>query len=105
MLQPLSLRRRCLLALMGCLLLLLGVGAAGARGEGYGELRHFGSAGTGHGQFQIPSGKFETHAFGVDPTDNSVYVGDEPTRGEYRIQKLSATGQFIASVSGPPPVR
>jgi DNA-binding beta-propeller fold protein YncE len=59
-------------------------------------------AGTGPGQFQIPSGKVETHAFGVDPTDNSVYVGDEPIKGEYRIQKFSATGQFIASVSFKP---
>ena len=49
-----------------------------------------------------PIGKVETHAFGVDPTDNSVYVGDEPTEGEYRIQKLSATGQFLASVSFKP---
>ncbi|HEY7932419.1 MAG TPA: PKD domain-containing protein, partial [Solirubrobacteraceae bacterium] len=69
--------------------------AAGA--ESYGELGHFGSAGIGHGQFKLPR---ETHAyaFGVDPTDNTVYVGDEPTAGEYRIQKLSATGQFVASV-------
>ena len=49
-----------------------------------------------------PVGKVETHAFGVDPADNSVYVGDEPTTGEYRIQKLSATGTFLASVSFKP---
>jgi len=54
------------------------------------------------GSSTFPSEKVETHAFGVDPTDNSVYVGDEPTEGEYRIQKLSATGTFLASVSFKP---
>ena len=64
--------------------------------ETYGELRHFGSAGIGHGQFKLTS---RTHAFGVDPADNSVYVGDEPKRGEYRIQKLTANGDFIAQTT------
>jgi len=96
-----SLRRRLLVALAGAMLL-LGATSAAARAESYGELGHFGGAGTGNGQFQIPSEKVETHAFGVDSTDNSVYVGDEPTTGEYRIQKLSATGQFLASVSFKP---
>ena len=98
--QTSSLRRHLLLVLTGATLF-FGGSAAAAQAESYGELGHFGSAGTGHGQFQIPP---ETHdyAFGVDPTDNSVYVGDEPTGGEYRIQKLSATGQFLASVSFKP---
>ncbi len=98
-----SLRRRLLLALAGAALLLLGATSAAARAESYGELGHFGKgAGTGPGQFHIPTEKGETHAFGVDLTDNSVYVGDEPTEGEYRIQKLSATGTFLASVSFKP---
>jgi hypothetical protein len=94
-------RRRLLVALAGVALLLGAISAAAARAESYGELGHFGKAGTGPGQFQIPP---ETHAyaFGVDPTDNSVYVGDEPTEGEYRVQKLSAAGQFLASVSFKP---
>ena len=97
-----SLRRRLLLALAG-VALLLGATSAAARAESYGELGHFGKgAGAGPGQFQIPSEKGEVHAFGVDPTDDSVYVGDEPTTGEYRIQKLSATGEFLASVSFKP---
>ena len=83
-------------------MLLLGAISAAARAESYGEVGHFGAAGTGPGQFQIPLEKVEVHAFGVDPTDNSVYVGDEPTTGEYRIQKLSAAGQFLASVSFKP---
>jgi hypothetical protein len=94
-----SLRRRLLVAFAGAMLL-LGAVSAVARAEGYGELGHFGlGAGTGNGQFEITTG---THAFGVDPTDNSVYVGDEPTVGEYRIQKFSATGEFLASVSFKP---
>jgi len=67
------------------------------------ELGHFGKgAGIDPGQFRIPAEKVEVHAFGVDPTDNSVYVGDEPIKGEYRIQKFSATGLFLASVSFKP---
>jgi hypothetical protein len=94
-----SLRRRLLLALAG-VALLLGAMSAAARAESYGELGHFGKgAGIGPGQFRIPAEKVETHAFGVDPTDNSVYVGDEPIKGEYRIQKFSAAGTFLASVS------
>jgi hypothetical protein len=94
-----SLRRRLLVAFAGAMLLLGAISAA-ARAESYGELGHFGGeAGTGNGQFEITTG---THAFGVDPTDNSVYVGDEPTTGEYRIQKLSDTGKFLASVSFKP---
>ena len=59
-----SLRRRLLVALAGAMLLLGAISAA-ARAESYGELGHFGGAGTGPGQFQIPSEKVETHAFGV----------------------------------------
>ena len=60
-----SLRRRLLVALAGAMLLLGAISAAVARAESYGELGHFGGAGTGPGQFQIPSEKVETHAFGV----------------------------------------
>jgi hypothetical protein len=60
-----SLRRRLLVAFAGAMLLLGAISAAVARAESYGELGHFGGAGTGPGQFQIPSEKVETHAFGV----------------------------------------
>lgn len=87
--------RHLLSALAG--LVLLGATSAVAHAESYGELGSFGKgAGAGNGQFKITSG---THAFGLDSTDNSIYVGDEPAEGEYRIQKLSATGQFLGSVS------
>ena len=73
------------------------VWAAGARAETYGELGHFGSVGAGRGQFTIAGSPSKgTHAFGVDPTDNSVYVGDEPVNRHYRIQKLTPSGQFLA---------
>ena len=40
------------------------------------------------------------HASGVDVTDgNSVYVGDEPKQGEFRIQKFSSAGAPLASVT------
>ena len=97
-----SLRRCLLLALAGAVLLLGAISAA-ARAESYGEVgQPFGGPGTGNGKFQLPR-EIHGYAFGVDPTDNSVYVGDEPTTGEYRIQKLSATGKYIASVSFKPP--
>jgi PKD repeat protein len=69
-----------------------------ACGETYGELGHFGSSGSGRGQFKLvgpPS--LGTHAFGVDPTDNSVYVGDEPEKREYRIQKFTAGGEYLGA--------
>ncbi len=73
--------RYCLLLMLVGGLVVLACGAAGAAAaaEPYGELTHFGSAGTGKGQFQIPYETSEAHAFGVDPTDNTLYVGDEPT--------------------------
>ncbi len=86
-----------LLALAGVLLAPVASSAA----ETYGELHHFGAAGNGHGQFKITSG---THAFGVDPATDTVYVGDEPKKREYRVQELSAAGGFIAqTLSFKPP--
>jgi PKD repeat protein len=69
-----------------------------AHGETYGQQARFGATGTGHGEFDIRKGD---NAFGVDPTDNSVYVGDEPgsKKGEYRIQKLTSSGQFVAETA------
>jgi PKD repeat protein len=67
--------------------------------ETYGEVAgggFVGKVGAGHKEFKITLG---THAFGVDTTDNSVYIGDEPKKGEYRIQKLSASGTFIAQTA------
>ncbi len=84
---------RCLLAALGGAALLLCLLAVAARADPYGQLERFGAAGSGQGQFRFTSG---THALGVDPTDNSVYVGDEPESGRYRIQKFAASGAFLA---------
>lgn len=82
--------------LAALLALAAGAPSAAAAEEAYGELQRFGAAGTGPGQFTF---SFTTHAFGVDQTDDSVYVGDEPRPGVYRIQKLSSTGTFIAQTA------
>ncbi|HEY2535650.1 MAG TPA: PKD domain-containing protein, partial [Solirubrobacteraceae bacterium] len=79
---------------LSCYAMTLAVPASYA--ETYGELHNFGSAGVGHGQFKITTG---TNAFGVDPSDNSVYVGDELKKGEYRIQKLTSSGTFLAQTA------
>jgi hypothetical protein len=78
--------------------MLLGIGATSAQAQGYGELgKPF--RGSKTNEFHILTGAL-VHAFGVDPTDNSVYVGDQPKKeNEFRIQKFSSTGTFIASVS------
>ena len=80
------------------MVMLLGIGAASAHALGYGELgKPF--RGSKTNEFHILTGAL-VHAFGVDPTDNSVYVGDQPKKeNEFRIQKFSAAGTFIASVS------
>src|ERR1700726_514600 len=83
--------RRLALVLAGAMLLTC-VTAASA-GASFGEVTRFGTKGIGKGQFSERTG---TGAFGVDPSDNSVYVGDEPEKGVFRIQKLSPTGAFIA---------
>lgn len=83
---------RSLLACAGAVLTAC-ASPVGAQAGTYGQLGFFGRAGTGHGEFKITPG---THAFGVDPTDDSVYVGDELKAGEYRVQKLTASGVYVA---------
>jgi PKD repeat protein len=69
--------------------------AAGA--APFGELSRFGSAGIGNGQFSEAG--TETIAFGVDPTTESVYVGDKPSAKVFRVQKFSATGTFLGAAT------
>ncbi len=96
-----------LLAVLTMVVLMAGATAAIAQADDYGEIGEpFGERGTGSGQFtSVPS---SVDAFGVDPTDNSVYVADNPNpqKGEYRIQKFSANAQgkyeFVASVTFKP---
>lgn len=67
--------------------------SAAAGAAPYGELTNFGSAGVGAGQFTEEGPA--TAAFGVDPTDNTVYVGDKPSNKVFRIQKFSSTGTLL----------
>jgi PKD repeat protein len=84
--------RRCLLPAFAGLLLMAGAVAQPAHAS-FGEITRFGAKGVAKQQFTERTG---TVAFGVDPVDSSVYVGDEPEKGGFRVQKLSATGTFIA---------
>lgn len=98
--QTRSHRIRLLLLVLAACALTLAAAAAQASAAPYGELLRFGKAGNKSGQFEFSA---KEHALGVDPTDNSVYVGDEVKQGskqtEYRIQKFSATGSPVATVS------
>jgi hypothetical protein len=84
-----------LVVLVSCLAAL--ATSASAWADNYGELSRFG---LGAGEFKINE---ETVAFGVNPTDNSLYVGEEaPPKagvesGKYRIQRFTAGGGLLAS--------
>ncbi len=56
--------------------------AVAAQAEGYGEIEaaRFGSLGAGEGQFETQ----EAAGFGVDPTNNDVYVVDLPETGKVK---------------------
>jgi PKD repeat protein len=101
--MPLSpTNRRSLLLVLLAVALVCASGCCTVAYGAYGDLgKSFGDKGKKNGQFNPSRG---VHALGVDPTDNSVYVGDEPVEGEessaeYRIQKFDANGKFLASVS------
>ena len=81
------------LALIAAIMLALAASAGAAEPSGFGELTRFGSTGTAAGQITETG----THAIGVDPTDNSVYVLDEPQEAKgakrfLRLQKFGAGG-------------
>lgn len=95
-----SLRVRLILASAGCALVLTALllcaapsAVHAAEVNGYGELTRFGETGDLGGQLD----ETRTRAIGVDPTDNSVYVLDEPEEGsgtkrKLRLQKFAASG-------------
>jgi PKD repeat protein len=96
------------LALTALALLVAGLLTASAQAaSNFGEVGKFGKGGKGAGEFTLPPGN-TVHAIGVDPADNSVFVGDEPKQNEngkeevtseYRIQKFSSTGTLLGSVA------
>jgi hypothetical protein len=94
---PCQLRRLVGAFVLALVAIAIAVPAAGA--TGYGELTRLsgGSSGTGLGEFKI---EFETQGIGVDPTDNSVYVVDEPkANAGFRLQKFSSTGGHLKGVA------
>jgi hypothetical protein len=108
-----SLCRRLSAAL--ALVLLVAAGTAGtavaAQAE-YGEIGRFGAAGIGEGQFQTQDEEYGGASFGVNPTNNDVYVVDLPNEkpfknGEFRIQRFdpNAKGEYgkpVATVTFKP---
>jgi PKD repeat protein len=96
--QPRTAKRRLLLILAALAVMMLGADAATAGAQNFGELgKPF--SGSGANEFKLLPAAL-VHAFGVDPTDNSLYVGDQPKKeNEFRMQKYNAEGKFVASVS------
>jgi len=82
----------CALAIAAMMLLVAASTVHAAEPSGYGELTRFGETGDGAGQIN----ELGAHAIGVDPTDNSVYVLDEPeersNKRMLRLQKFTANG-------------
>ena len=68
--------------------------------EHYGELLRFNGIGTGTHKGKKFELKEETHAFGVDPVDSSVYVG-EKTRVKKRTGSRSTTKKANSSREAP----
>ncbi len=92
--SPTSLRR-LLPALAGVIVIF--VTSAGVAHAEFGELSGSPVDLTG----KVSESEQASHAFGVDPTDDSFYVGDEVVEGEtafYRIQKFSASGAELAEI-------
>jgi hypothetical protein len=85
---------------LAALLLLASAGASASAAVSWGDLGRFNGLGTNkvkHGKKFLLE---EAHAFGVDASDNSIYVGDEKNKAEsnkeYRLQKYTETGEFEA---------
>jgi hypothetical protein len=87
--DSLRLVRRLAALLAGSLTMV--VASSASAQASYGEITHFGSKGTGSGQFESSE---EASAIGVDPRDNSVYVVDLPDeKDEFRLQKFQANAE------------
>jgi hypothetical protein len=100
--DPASILRRLFAIFAGVVLIACATTAAAE--ASYGEIGHFGEDGTAPGDFK-PG---ESDAIGVDPTNNSVYVVDQPNEAkenEFRIQKFEASGgkyKVVASTTFTP---
>lgn len=89
-----SLAGLALAALFACAALLATVAApAGAAVPG--EIRSFGTPGTGAGQFFLPQ------AVGVDQSDESIFVVDFNSSFSFRLRKFSSTGEELGEAEIP----
>jgi PKD repeat protein len=93
------LRTSSLLAIVVLALLGLASAASAAEPSGYGELTRFGEEQGSSFEGHLAPGLLRARAIGVDPTDNSVYVLDEPKEpsGKNRFVRLR---KFVANGSG-----
>jgi PKD repeat protein len=79
---------RAVPAFLLCVFALLALAApASAAGESYGELTRFGLGGPGETLGTL-NDEHRTRLLGVDPTDNSAYVLDEPSEEEQAEKKV-----------------
>ena len=83
-----------LVSIVATALMILGLSAQTAAAKGGGQIGEaWGSPGATSGKFFNPA------MFGVDPGNGTVYSGDlSSDLSKYRIQQLSPTGEFKASV-------
>jgi len=86
--QPQSARKIVLLHATSTLLVLAAIlvtfASTARAAEQYGELTRFGTTGDAEGQLD----EERTRAIGVDPSDNSVYVVDEPEEQTQKKEKI-----------------
>jgi len=91
---------------VGALVALAGFLTSNAGADGFGQLAGWGELGTGDFATETPTQLFgeSGSAFGVDPSTGDVYVLDSNTAlNEYRLQKFTSSGTFIASAKIPRP--
>jgi PKD repeat protein len=107
MIHALSLRSKALSVIGGSLLAIVALALAGfaataygAEATGYGELTRFGEFGGFEGH--LSPGELRARAIGVDPTDNSVYLLDEPKEptGALNKNRSIRLQKYVANGSG-----
>jgi len=93
--QPQIARRRLLFLAISSLLalaaVLVALASSALAAEQYGELTRFGTTGDNAGQLD----EHRTRLIGVDPSDNSVYVLDEPEEQTQKKERIKLTKKEI----------
>jgi hypothetical protein len=99
-------RLAALAVTVGALVAFAGFLASNAGADGFGQVAGWGELGTGNFSTESPTQLFgeSGSAFGADQSTGDVYVLDSNTAlDEYRLQKFSSSGTFIASAKIPRP--